>query len=356
MQKNRYAYLDLLKTLAIFFVCIYHFWHGKSEGIVGDYLYCALGTCVPLFFAVNGALLLNRQTFDAKRFYRKLLVMIVQYFIWNGITLIILGSHAERLQFTGRAHLLNTFLLLQPLEGIRTNHLWFIPTLCCVYVLYPFIRTVFQQDDVDSECVLAALIAVIFFLGFVLNDFENLKMTVPTLAKLNTGNLKQFYSFRNHTGTMLLYFVLGGFMHKYRKRTEKILPVSILIMLTGMALIYGTKYLMAIREIHYDVVFDSYSTIGGCLCTVGIFLLASKVEHCIAGCEVLVKILRIVGSNTLTIYYTHWILGYTLLPRLPLDYGFFWNLFTGLLLIALGTLIGEIMKRIPVVKYLVHVI
>jgi len=363
MRSRRYNYLDLLKTIAVFFVCMYHFWHGSQQETHGlaeflqKYVYSILSTCVPLFFAVNGALLLNRETFDADKHYKKLLVIFLQYGVWHGITAVILGMHTGLDFFSlHKYQLLNIFLFLETPDGVDLNHFWFIMTLCGIYVIYPLIRAVFAQEGQNRNARMTVMILwlVMYFLCFFLSDFATFKTVSPYLTNLNMDTFRSFDPFGLRIGTMLLYFLAGGFLHKYRAKTSKVPAAGcILMILLGLLLSYVSVVLKT-RQGHYDVVFEGYGTTGTLLCTVGIFLLASKWEDRIPEKGLFLSAIRCIGRNNLTIYYTHWILGYVLLPKLPIGYGCFQNLLKTGLLVAGGTLLGEAMRRIPVVKHLVH--
>ena len=73
---QRHLYLDILKILAIVMVCSYHFCWAGGIGF-SDPLSFSVGlrrmffginsTCVPLFFMVNGALLLSASACDVSR-------------------------------------------------------------------------------------------------------------------------------------------------------------------------------------------------------------------------------------------------------------------------------------------------
>lgn len=365
MRSRQYRYLDLLKVVAMTFVCMYHFWYGGRRGAEGfsgfvmTYLYAILSTCVPLFFAVNGALLLNRENFDANKHLKKLLTIFVQYCVWHGITSVILGIRAGVDFFALHKHeLLNIFLLLETPEGVDLNHLWFVPTLCGVYVLYPFLRLAFEREreDRNARLALLCLLGIGYFLCFCIRDLSIFKDVSPYLTNLNLDQFHSFNLFGMRIGTMLPYFLLGGFLHKYREYSRKIpTGICVLMVLAGLLLSYG---IVAVKtwqgDPGYDIVFEGYGSTGTLLCTAGIFLLASRLEEKIPAKGILLSVMQAISRNTMTIYYTHWILGYALLPMLGIPYGGFGNLLKTGLMVACGTLLGEVLKRIPVVKYLIH--
>lgn len=361
MNKSRYKYLDILKVIAMLYVCIYHFWSGidlENADFLRKYLFPILSTCVPIFFTVNGALLLNKQDFHGDKHFEKMLVIFGQYYMWYVITTIVLAvKEGIDILSLGKMQMMNILLFMEPLPGIRLNHLWFIPALCRIYLVYPFLISVFRQEHLDrsSRLSIIVLMAVCYFLSFLLNDFNDIKMGIPYINRLSLSALYEFDPFRYYIGTMLVYFLTGGFLHKYRLKLEKIPTVVVgALILAGLSLSFLVVYIRQCVGAAYDAVFDGYDSTGTFLCTVGLFLLASKAEDRIPDESLLTNVIHIIGRNTMTIYYTHWLFGETVLLWLPLGRGFFWNLLSGGLMLTFGTLLGEVMRKIPVLKYLVH--
>ncbi len=90
-----------------------------------------------------------------------------------------------------------------------------------------------------------------------------------------------------------------------------------------------------------------------------IFILAGKVSSdAVKAKPMLKKPLEIISNNTMNVYYFHWIFGYTVLDYLvtnyisiksiPLDY------VKSIAIVVLFSLLGEVMKKIPLIKKLVH--
>ena len=360
--KVRYHDLDLLKVLAIFFVCIYHFWYGgyhfpnKIVNFLNDYTYPFLSVCVPLFFMVNGALILNRKGFDAKKHYKSLLHLTIQFFLWHAITTLVMGILAGYDFFAlGKAHLLNLFFFHMPVDEIEVNHLWFIPALFCVYMLYPFYKAIFSQEDSDpnARTVLTVFLAFSYIFYFLIRDFDNFKSMSIYLRSFATHSLSGFQPLGSYLGLLSFYFLLGGLLQKYREKASKVPAlVCVLMILIGLALSYATVYVKDIQKLKYDPVFDGYGTNGTLLCTLGIFLLAGKVNFRFLEKARLMPLIECISANTLSIYYTHWILGRLIEEAGFVPEGFLWNILHGLFLVLAGTLIGLLLKRIPILKYL----
>ncbi|MCL1849818.1 MAG: acyltransferase family protein, partial [Bacteroidetes bacterium] len=94
-SKNRFDYLDILKALAILFVIIYHF-NSFHENFLENnsisvyfnfYIKTIFSTCVPIFFFINGALLLNRKELDIKKHLFNCVKIFGLVVIWSMITI-----------------------------------------------------------------------------------------------------------------------------------------------------------------------------------------------------------------------------------------------------------------------------
>lgn len=98
ITKERFVYLDFIKVLAIYFVCFYHYNNFQIDILSNPsfltyssyFIKCISSTGVPLFFMVNGALMLTRK-YDLKKHTKKIINIIALTVIWGIITLIILA-------------------------------------------------------------------------------------------------------------------------------------------------------------------------------------------------------------------------------------------------------------------------
>lgn len=97
---------------------------------------------------------------------------------------------------------------------------------------------------------------------------------------------------------------------------------------------------------NYDMVFGGYDKTGTLLCAIGIFLLAEKADTYISWNNIVVSIFHYVGSNTIFVYYIHWILGYTVLINMHFKHGFVANFLKTSIFLAIGSLLGEGVKFI----------
>ena len=128
MEKRRFFYIDLIKTIAMFFVIFYHSTlfssNFLSDANLRSYvLYFSktiLSTCAPLFFFVNGYLLFGNK-FCLRKHIFKTVKMVVQASVWAVITLLILQVI--------RGEFLSAIEFVKAIWNWKQdwiNHLWYV--------------------------------------------------------------------------------------------------------------------------------------------------------------------------------------------------------------------------------------
>ncbi len=85
-QKERLSYLDAIKVFALLMVFALHTQRGEAvtDPCYNPLFFYAARCCMPLFFMVNGSLILARETFDFA-YYRKKLLGIGRVLLANGL-------------------------------------------------------------------------------------------------------------------------------------------------------------------------------------------------------------------------------------------------------------------------------
>ena len=362
LQKNRDYSLDILKILAIFMVCSYHFSLNKYgfahinsftfESLISTILFMINSICIPLFFLVNGALLLTRPI-NIKKHIKKSLILIICHIVFRFITILIIGLYSEyNFSALGFKDWVNATILLGSLPGIDLAHFWFIPMLISIYIISPFISKMFFSGE-NNKTFLIAFIAVL--LGFMLinGDFVILQKCLFGKTFTNFESLNKLNPFGSARIGYIFYFLLGGILYTFK---EKLLKVKwywlCLAYIVGFSLLFCYWHF---QNITWDYIFGAYNLIPTAVMATSIFLLCIKVpNNKIHQCKPLAFLIKTIGSNTLTIYYTHWILGYTILRIfLPyISYGPLSNIIKALIFVIVGSLIGFVIKKIPILKHL----
>lgn len=219
-MKKRVVGYDIIKSMAMFFVVMLHYsfyTRFYSSGLAGTAVTVLCVVCVPLFFAVNGALLLPRKMDEAKH-YRKTLNIVIVVTIWRLLAaaffVFVDGSHPVTLKD------LVLFLLGGGFGDYPTGYFWFMNALIAVYLVLPVMKMAF-----DSERKLAfnALLAVLA--GFTVGK-DSLKLVLQMLGTATNHDfasilnaLDEFYIFGSY-GYVLLYFLIGGMIGRYLKQKQ----------------------------------------------------------------------------------------------------------------------------------------
>ena len=364
-QKCRYGYLDILKIIAIMCVCLYHYPWIRHTGYVRPFPADVLllryfrgfdAICVPLFMMVNGALLLNRP-FHLKKHAVRCISLFAGVYVWYLLTMALGHAWRSGLGYVAEnwRGILESAQYLYEYDGIGTSHLWFVQMLVAVYLLVPMIRAAFDSADVQIQKGLLFFLGALGVFAFLLQDISHVRAAVPVLRRLDLSGLDVINPFRSMYGAMIVYFVLGGLLHRAH---EKMLRVPVWVcaaaVLLGSVVLFAEWYLVTIRtEAMYDIVYGGYSCLPTLAMTAGVFIAAAKLEDRLHLSEGrLGGMIGLIGRNTLAVYYLHWILGLTVLSLISVPGSFVVNLIKAFALVLVCSLLGEGLRRIPVLRRL----
>ena len=364
-REQRWAYLDALKALAIFCVCLYHFPIGVSGELTrpltagmltGRFFRGLCSVCVPLFMMVNGALLLSRPL-NARRHFARCAQLFVSLYVWYLLTMVAAQAwrHGAGYVAQNMAGILQSALFLYEYDGVAMNHLWFMQMLLAVYWIAPCLKAALGSPDAGVRQGMKAAGLVLVLLCFATRDFARLQAAVPVLRYLDLSGLETMNPFRSVYGAMMVYFVLGGWLHTHREAMLRVRPLACAVLLAGgAALLFAEWLLTSIRTgTMFDIVYNGYDCVATLMLSTGLFISAAKLEARFTMKQGAARVLRLVGRNTLAVYYLHWLLGLTVLSGLPLPACFPMNQIKALALVAVCSLLGEVMRRVPGLRRLV---
>lgn len=359
MPKKRLAHIDLLETIAMLWVVLYHgtlYPHRflETNGIVDHLLYGFRGimsTCVPLFFFVNGYLLFGREL-NLKKHIRKMIRLVLITGIWGVVSLLLLQVI--------RGEYLTPMEMLKTLWSWKTgwiNHLWYMGALICIYVVFPLLKQAFDTNKQFFRyfvivCTLMTFgnVALNQAGAVAVNLLGGEPMTPPGMNFFNIFN-----PFRGIRGYAFVYFCLGGIAWECRERVEAIPAgkrnavaiAGILLSCVGMWAL-GVHF-SRVSGNPWDMVWKGYDMVFTLLNTVFLYLLSLNMKR---EC----RLIKSISANTLGIYYIHVIIidatrpilrGVEIFRNLPMNilYAF------AVILVCLG--ISLILRKIPVVSKLV---
>lgn len=361
-DKDRLQHIDLLEALAIFFVVIYHgnislidfLGRGEAVRYINYALRGILSTCVPLFFFANGYLLLNRP-FDLKKHVLKTLRLVVITMIWAVLHVVILGIiHREHMTLMEMGRAVWTWK-----EG-WLNHLWFMGTLVCIYILFPMLKMAFDGSRKVFVYFLCAA-AILTFGNTFLNMCFTLGMDVvfdrESLWRINLFN--RFNPFPEYHDYAWVYFCLGGLMPSVLGRLESVSRTkrSILaaagILLASLGLGFWGIYCSRVSGEPWDLVYDAYNTVFTLVNVLCLFVLSLnyKGQH-----DFLRRGIALISVNTMGIYFIHEL--YIHMTRMYVQtitplHNAWGEMVYGIVILAVSLMTSLLLKKIPILKRLV---
>jgi len=365
MEKRRYGYLDILKIIAMVCVCLYHYPLIRHTGYVRPFPADVLALryfrvfdviCVPLFMMVNGALVLNRP-FHLKKHVLRCVSLFAGVYVWYLVTMILGHAWRSGLGYVAdnwRGILMSAQYLYE-YDGIGTSHLWFVHMLVAVYLLVPPIRAALDSRDVQIRMGVWFFLGALGVFAFALQDVSHVRAAVPILRRMDLSGLEAVNPLRGMYGAMLVYFVLGGILHR---QYDQILRVPAwlctALVLVGSVVLFAEWYLVTIRtEKMYDIVYGGYSCLPTVMMTAGVFMGAAKAESRLRLSEGrLGGLIGLIGRNTLAVYYLHWIMGLTVLQLISVQGSFPVNMIKAVAMVLVGSVLGEGIRRIPLLRRL----
>lgn len=368
-MKKRYYYIDFIKAIAIIMVCSYHFQMLNNlsdikqlnlEGYISRFFFNANASCVSLFFMASGAMLLNKQ-FDISKHKKRICRIIYQFFIWYIITTVItlLFGKLNMSDYNTVDYINHVFI--NELSGIPFGHYWFIFALVGTYILLPFFSNVYAEDDNKINVSMIIFIGFLFFLYFFMDGIGTIFKVFNIDIKID--NIASFQPFKNMNAIMILFFILGGYLHKeYRRLVNIPLLYVIFAYSIGLTLLFIKFYIISSKIGSYDPVWYGYGTISNLIMSSSLFIMVMKLDSV---CDryvlkdkhffinIPISVVQTIGKNTLVIFYMHEIIGNIVMPyvymKIP-QCGILINLTKALIIVGVCTILGETIKKIPVLK------
>ena len=251
MQKNRNISLDLLKVLACIGVILLHTTMGgfKETGSWNllAYLYY-LGTySIPLFFMVNGYLLLGKREITYPYILQKVKWILITVSSWSIIVWLFKRDFA-----------------VNPIKKIVGSLLqkgyffqfWFFGALILIYLCLPVLKTV-----INSKRKYVYILSLLVAIGFIV-ELANIFLQMP----IQTHVMQTF-----RLWTWFFYYLLGGYIAqfnveklKYRfKNWMKIVSI-LLVLISPIILFFLAKntYHNLFAEYFYDILFVKFTSLG----------------------------------------------------------------------------------------------
>lgn len=367
MNDTRNYNLDLIKTVSIILVCMTHFNNLRYvggvqwwRGFIGCIKYIWLQIpviAVPLFFVINGYLILNKEI-NLKKHIVKTIMLPIKIMSWAGITYIILSLvYKHDINVSG---LLTTMYNSSYTGKEYPVSFWFFVTLFFIYLFYPLVKKIFDSNDKTIVYYMLSIIFIFTVLNNFIGDCFNAIQSILGIYICNFDNyifFNRYNCFNNWNSYSLVYFILGGIVGRDKEKIKEIvaknkcaiLIASFTLLLLGI--MCGYLYTISINTC-YNNVWNGYPSLFTVGAVLGIFLLTvnqSYYKYTIAQ----QKVLKLIGSNTMCIYFLQTIIGTCLLKiynTVPNRSTLIGGILFGLIVFLISLLVSIIIKKIPLLK------
>ncbi len=251
MRKVRNINLDLLKVLACVGVVLLHTTMGEFKDTGSwnllTYLYY-LGTySIPLFFMVNGYLLLGKREITSHYILQKVKWILITVSSWNIIVWLF------KRDFT-----------VNPIKKIVGSliqkgyffQFWFFGALILIYLCLPIL-----SKFLNSKRRYLYILALLIVIGFIV-ELANIFFQRP----LQTHVMQTF-----RLWTWFFYYILGGYIAqfnvdnlKYRFKNWMKIVSMLLVLISPIILFFLAKntYHNLFAEYFYDILFVKFTSLG----------------------------------------------------------------------------------------------
>ncbi len=358
--KSRIWGLDALKAIAICMVIPLHMGLFRPDFIqtptISNFLQYMMRLAsegVPLFFFVNGFLLLGSTTFDIKKHLHRIKKVLFLLLTWSFI-LVVVQVFIRRSPLTLSSTL--GFVLGTRTGSQFTGVLWFLQALLGLYIVFPFIKSVFDGDKRIRKMAVSIVIVVAVvsaLIGQVVPVFTALLPLHWQAALQESGGwFARVNPFAN-VGA-LLFFIVGGLVRCYTN--EHAIPGRRWIV-SGLV-----AYLVVLAWGVLASMLSGRLLGPGILCSAlgGPFVALAWFALTMAPCSKLGKValfqraITSLGSSTMGIYLLH-VPVITALSTMWVPAAFGERLLFACVVLLVSWGLTEIIKRVPGVRQLVTI-
>lgn len=346
----RFAFLDFVKAISIALVVFCHYVMIPSESVAGNILMLLAWGAVPCFFMCSGYVLLHkeetlkRSLLRTGRAYAVMVAWKLLYLLFFGLFNGVNGRWTDVLRY---------LLGFQSLQGVGTEHFWFLYAYLATLLLLPLLRPLFLQRQ--SGVILWMLALVFLSNQFVSSANLMIQIVAPRLGveAFELDGFQQVFPLGGEYSSMLFFFLLGGWLRMRDENSspkQRALP-AVLCLLTGLAVLLCVKYLQTHSWAWNDCyLVNGYGWTGTLIMSVGLFGVLRRMGETRPAQWLGSR----VGRNTMGIFYLHYLVLHVLevyvYPCLPES--LLLNCMKAIAITALCALITAGAKKVPLVKRL----
>ena len=344
--QEKIGYITLMSVFSAFSVVLTHtnrcFWQFSTDSywLSATIIECLMSFCVPVFFMISGATLIDyRDRYSTKEYFvKRIKRAVIPYVIWCYIGLvynIIMGY--TRIEEITVGKIIKTVISCDSIDIY-----WFFPILFGVYLCIPLFAAVEKslRQKLFSYLIVASLIinSVVPFIKMVFK----LDFAWPLNVQV--------------ASSYLLYVLFGYVISHY----ETNIIIEIIIYVCGvigvLAEIFGT-YILSMDAGTIDVTYKGFENLPCILYSMAVFMFIKRVGPFIMK-KGLAKVINFLGSFTLGIYLTHWYV-MEILEKVGIKYigldttSLTYRLGAPFVIIAICILIIWIIRKVPIIRNIV---
>ena len=305
VNKKRLLGLDVIKTIAIMFVIAIHIplfqYDFVSDNNIGVYVQFALRMIskgVPLFFVVNGFLLLKRSELTISKHYRTMLKIFLLLLFW-ALFLIVINLLYDKTPIN-RSLIIDLFLKTKA-ASLYTGELWFLQALFAVYMIYPLLWLSLQKER-KLYYILFVLLLGFACIDELLNIMTSILDNPVYIGHLNNLNLFiHRLKLIDQYDWYVLYFMSGGLVSLF---SEEIQKRKLLFTIIWFVMWLSFFFLSVFISKEKNQLFSQFIDNSSIFQLVSILFLFSVCLG-IKGTNITEKLFLQIGSNTFGIYVTH---------------------------------------------------
>lgn len=330
-MKKRIHGIDLLKIVACALVVAVHTIDARL-GIVNRLLQMSTVVAIPLFFEINGFLVLSKRSMDSRYVFHKIIKILLICFSWeffNSIANYIV--YRKVISFVSGA----VFDLIQKGNFFQ---FWFLGALIILYAATPLLhRMLRNKEKLYSVIMLVCGVAciVIDFLQFLLK-WQFISVTIQTFRVWQWG----------------FYYMLGGYIAKYKDRIEenlcKISKITTFFLLAlSIVVMFGWMWFCRETAFGYLDIGGFYGAFPTIITAAGMLVIAmrSRIDS---------RIVRLIAPTTMGVYIIHaHVMSYWVHFFPTFSSNAWLNILWWLLTIGSCMAITKFLSKIPFIKELI---
>lgn len=279
--------LDTLKVISCFGVVMLHvsgLIATETTSFTWEDIYYYLATfSIPIFFAVNGYLLLNKKEINYKYVFKKICAILLVVVVWN--ILISVASAVLKQEINNPIDVILDSLIQ---KGYFLQF-WFFGSLIIIYLVLPILFRIYNIK-------IGLFLFVLFLVISIVIDILSIKSNYPLQAHV-------IQTFR--LWTWFMYYLLGGILGNKEVRTYLTKKISFTsnVIMSIVLLVASISYEIFLGDYinKYNWAEYFYDNILVILFTFSFFLLISRVRFP----EKIIELVQIISPNIMGIYIIH---------------------------------------------------